>query len=93
MSGNQVSHTGVVVDVTPGGLGIVKDKATGHAYYFTFGEIPGYRGESASEFGIVVGSHATFLTAAGSTAVTEIKIGSRVPDEVPVPERVKSGDS
>ena len=82
MSGNEVRHTGVVVDVTPGGLGIVKDEATGDAYYFTFGEIPGYRGESASEAGIEVGSHATFIAEAGSTAVTEITIGSRIPEKV-----------
>lgn len=74
MSGNLESRTGVVVRITPGGTGIVRDDATRHAYYFTFDKIPGYRGESAKEAGIEVGSHATFVTEVGSTAVTQIMI-------------------
>ncbi len=74
MSGNFESRTGIVVQVTPSGLGIVKDDATGHAYYFTFDKIPGYRGESAKEAGVKVGSHAIFATDVGSAAVTSITI-------------------
>ena len=74
MSGNFERRTGVVVRLTPGGMGIVKDDETGHAYYFTFDKIPGYRGESAREVGLRVGSHATFANTVGSAAVTEITI-------------------
>ena len=74
MSGNRGNHTGVVVRVTPGGLGVVKDDATGDPYYFTFDKIPGYRGESAEEAGIKVGSHASFSTEPDSAAVATIMI-------------------
>ncbi len=52
----------------------MRDDDTGNAYYFTFDKIPGYRGESAKEAGIKVGSHATFATQGGSLAVTKIMI-------------------
>ena len=71
-------HTGVVARVTPSGLGIVKDDATGDSYYFTFDKIPGYRGEPAKEAGIKVGSEASFTTDVGSAAVTSITIDKTV---------------
>ena len=74
MSDGLGSHKGVVVRVTPEGLGIVKDDATGDIYYFTFDKLPGYRGESAKEAGVKVGSHAVFATDVGSAAVTSITI-------------------
>lgn len=60
-------HRGKIVRIEGDGTGFVKDSEADKAYIFTFGKIPGYRGESIREIarrGIKVGASVTVVTTA-----------------------------
>ena len=48
------------MEVVPGGLAYVEEKGSKRRFAFTFGKIRGYRGETAQELGLRVGSLVRF---------------------------------
>ena len=56
-----VRVTGTIVRLDDiAGFGVVRDPASKRNYTFTFDQIPSYRGESARELGLAVGSDVQF---------------------------------
>ena len=47
---------GVVLEIVPGGLAYVEERGSKKRFAFTFGKIRDYRGETAQELGLRVGS-------------------------------------
>ena len=55
-------HDGVILEVVEGGLAYVEEEGTKKRFAFRFGRIRDYRGESAQELGLHVGSRVRFTT-------------------------------
>ena len=53
---------GVILEVVPQGLVYVEEPQSKKRYVFTFGKIRDYRGESARELGLRVGTRLRFST-------------------------------
>lgn len=73
---NLEPHEGIILRVNEQGLGIVKDIQSQEQFVFTFDKITGYRGESAHELGLVVGSPVQFRSTAGHQVVA-VELRSR----------------
>ena len=64
---------GIVTKVVPCGLVYVRKEGTTELLAFTFGKIFGYRGESARELGLCVGSSVRF-DGGDSNTITRVEL-------------------
>lgn len=69
---SQEKASGVVVQVDRHGLALLKTKADGRVYPFTFDKIRLYRGESAGELGLRLGTQVQFSSLNGMVKDVEI---------------------